>query len=190
MSHTDSAIALTQDDVARLIADRREFHRYPELAYNEQRTARVVAERLAEYGYKVETGVGGTGVVGLFAPQTGSDEAGNSSAASRNEFEKPGSLLYRADMDALPIEEENDVDYRSQNRGSMHACGQDAHVAIALAVAKKLAESRDKLSGRLKFVFQPAEEGGNGAGAMINDRVLESPDVTAAVGLHVWNNFS
>jgi len=125
----------------------------------------------------------------LFAPQTGSDEAGNSSAASRNEFEKPGSLLYRADMDALPIEEENDVDYRSQNRGSMHACGHDAHVAIGLAVAKKLAESRDKLSGRLKFVFQPAEEGGNGAGAMINDRVLESPDVTAAVGLHVWNNF-
>jgi len=97
-------------------------------------------------------------------------------------------LLYRADMDALPIYEENEVDYRSQNPGVMHACGHDAHVAIALAVARQLSSERDVLAGGLKFAFQPAEEGGNGALAMIEDGVLDSPQVSAAVGLHVWNN--
>jgi amidohydrolase len=92
-------------------------------------------------------------------------------------------------MDALPVREENTVAYRSQNDGIMHACGHDAHIAIALAVAKRMAEERDEFRGHLKFAFQPAEEGGNGALAMIEDGVLALPDVAAAIGLHVWNNF-
>src|SRR5690349_9573131 len=92
-------------------------------------------------------------------------------------------------MDALPVHEENDVAYRSQNEGVMHACGHDAHVAIALAVAARIERERDQFRGHLKFAFQPAEEGGNGATAMIEDGVLASPAVTAAIGLHVWNNF-
>jgi amidohydrolase len=91
-------------------------------------------------------------------------------------------------MDALPVQEENDVDYRSQSDGVMHACGHDAHVAIGLAVAKQMQSAGDELCGHLKFAFQPAEEGGNGAVAMIEEGVLEDPKVTAAVGLHVWNN--
>ncbi len=172
--------SLAQYDIEQLINDRRDFHRQPELAYNEQLTARRIAERLAKLGYEIKDGVGRTGVVGVLKgakPALGAD----SEAA-------PRALLYRADMDALPVQEENDVEYRSQNDGVMHACGHDAHVAIALGVAKQMAAARDKLSGHLKFAFQPAEEGGNGAVAMIEDGVLDDPKVTAAIGLHVWNN--
>jgi len=165
---------LAAADIEQVIRDRREFHAHPELAYNEQRTASIVAERLAEYGYHVTRDVGRTGVVGLLESDA-TDEA--------------RTLLYRADMDALPVQEENQVAYRSQHNGVMHACGHDAHVAIALGVAKQMANERERLRGHLKFAFQPAEEGGNGAVAMIEDGVLESPHVTAAVGLHVWNNF-
>jgi amidohydrolase len=165
--------SLSPADVEQLISDRRNFHRHPELGYNEQLTSHTVAERLTRYGYEVKTGVGGTGVVGLLAKSVGSPVR---------------TLLYRADMDALPVQEENQIDYRSQNDGVMHACGHDAHVAIALAVAKQMITERDSLPGNIKFAFQPAEEGGNGAIAMISDGVLEDPRVTAAVGLHVWNN--
>jgi amidohydrolase len=171
-SHSFST-RLAPADVEQLILDRRTFHKHPELGYNEQLTARAVAERLNQYGYEVKTGVGGTGVVGLLGKSNGSQGR---------------TLLYRADMDALPVQEENDTDYRSQNDGVMHACGHDAHVAIGLAVAKQLIAERDSLPGNVKFAFQPAEEGGNGAVAMIDDGVLEDPQVTAAVGLHVWNN--
>lgn len=163
---------LTDSEVEQLINDRRDFHRHPELGYKEFRTARIVADRLAADGYEVKTGIGGTGVIGLIE---------NSDVANRT-------LLYRADMDCLPIVEETSADYRSQIEGAMHACGHDAHVAIGLAVAKRMAEERDSIKGNLKFAFQPAEEGGNGAVAMIEDGVLTSPDVSAAVGLHVWNN--
>jgi amidohydrolase len=91
-------------------------------------------------------------------------------------------------MDGLPIREETEVEYRSQNEGVMHACGHDAHMAIGLAVARRLAGEKDRLRGSVKFAFQPAEEGGNGAVAMIGDGVLQSPTVSAALGLHVWNN--
>ncbi|MCI0485962.1 MAG: amidohydrolase [Blastocatellia bacterium] len=167
---SENANQLSQSEIERLIADRRDFHRHPELRYSERRTAGIVAERLASHGYEVETEVGRTGVVGLLGRAEGR------------------TLLYRADMDALPIQEENQVDYRSQTDGVMHACGHDAHIAIGLAVAKRLSEEREALGGNIKFAFQPAEEGGNGALAMIEDGVLESPKVTAAVGLHVWNN--
>lgn len=157
------------DLLEQLIADRRDFHRHPELAYSEHRTARIIAERLSQYGYEVRTGVGQTGVIGLLR------------------FDEPGrTLLYRADMDALPIEEQNEVDYRSQNPGAMHACGHDAHLAIALGVAKLIADDRAGLRGNLKLAFQPAEEAGGGALAMIRDGALDG--VSAAVGLHIWND--
>ena len=173
MTKNAQPAALTAADIEQLIRDRREFHAHPELAYNEQRTASLVAERLAQYGYQVTRDVGRTGVVGLLESDAG-DEA--------------RTLLYRADMAALPVQEENEVAYRSQHDGMMHACGHDAHVAIALGVAKQMAQERGQLRGHLKFAFQPAEEGGNGALAMIEDGVLESPNVSAAIGLHVWNN--
>jgi amidohydrolase len=189
--------SLDQSDMEQLVRDRRDFHRHPELGYNEQLTARTVADRLADYGYDVRRGVGQTGVVGLLggakqAPgadsgPTAAGGAGGPAAAEANR-QAERALLYRADMDALPVQEENDVEYRSQSDGVMHACGHDAHVAIALAVAKQMAPAREEMRGHLKFAFQPAEEGGNGAVAMINEGVLEDPQVTAAVGLHVWNN--
>ncbi|MEK6325364.1 MAG: amidohydrolase [Acidobacteriota bacterium] len=172
--------SLTEAEIEELTSDRRVFHAHPELAYNEHRTSNTVSERLAGYGYKVTSGVGRTGVVGLLESLK---QCSGSSAKSATP-----TLLYRADMDALPIREENDVDYRSQNDGVMHACGHDAHVAIGLAVARQIAAEREKLRGNLKFAFQPAEEGGNGALAMIEDGVLEQPKVNAAFGLHVWNN--
>ena len=165
-------LKLDPGEIDQLIADRRDIHRHPELAYAENRTAEIVAGRLTGYGFDVKRAVGRTGVVGLLK---------RSDADGRT-------LLYRADMDALPIEEENDVDYKSQNAGVMHACGHDAHVAIGLGVARRIAAERDRTMGNIKFAFQPAEEGGNGAVAMIDDLVLDSPAVTGIVGLHMWNN--
>lgn len=154
-----------------LVAIRRDLHMHPELGFQEIRTARIVAEQLGELGYEVVSGVGKTGVVGLL--QGG----------------QPGerTVLLRFDMDALPIEEENDVPYRSQTPGVMHACGHDAHVAIGLGVAKVLASYREDLSGTVKLMFQPAEEGMGGAMAMINDGVLDriGPPADRALALHV-----
>src|SRR5690606_25492522 len=96
--------------------------------------------------------------------------------------------LLRADMDALPIEEENDVPYRSKNPGVMHACGHDAHTAILLGVATVLAGMRDEIAGNVKFAFQPAEEVVGGAKPMIEEGVMEDPPVDACFGLHVWQN--
>ena len=175
------ASSLAPSDIERLIRDRRDFHAHPELGYNEQRTAAAIAERLEGLSYEVTRNVGRTGVVGLLE--------GLKQAPGADSGADTRTLLYRADMDALPVQEENDVDYRSQNDGVMHACGHDAHVAIALGVAAQMARERDQLRGHLKFAFQPAEEGGNGARAMIEDGVLESPKVSATIGLHVWNNF-
>jgi amidohydrolase len=181
--------SLTLADLEQLTTDRRNFHQHPELKYKEHLTARVVAERLGQYGYGVRTGVGRTGVVGLLQDTKQASAAGLEAAPSGGDLDRSvRTLLYRADMDALPISEENDVEYRSQNDGVMHACGHDAHVAIALAVARQIAAERDQLNGNLKLAFQPAEEGGKGALAMIDDGVLENPIVDAAVGLHVWNN--
>ncbi len=152
------------------IARRRDLHRHPELGFQEVRTAALVAEQLAQLGLEVQTGVGKTGVVGLL------------------EGRRDGpTVLVRADMDALPLQEENDIDYRSQTPNVMHACGHDAHTAIALAVAELLSEHTDRIAGRVKFVFQPAEEIGRGADAMIQDGVLTNPKPDIALGLHVWN---
>jgi amidohydrolase len=164
---------ISQAEYAELVATRRDLHAHPELSFQEHRTASLVAERLRALGYQVKTGVGKTGVVGVMH---GTAPAGN--RADR-------AVLLRADMDALPIQEANQVAYRSTTPGVMHACGHDAHVAIALAVARRLAAARAAWHGTVKFAFQPAEENGNGAEAMIADGVLEAPAVDAAFGLHV-----
>jgi amidohydrolase len=143
---------------------------HPELGFQETRTAGVVARHLQEWGYQVRTGVGKTGVVG---------DIGSG---------KP-MVAIRADMDALPIQEANDVPYKSQNDGVMHACGHDAHTAIALGTAKLL--SQEDFSGTIRFLFQPAEEmeddeGLSGAPRMIEDGALEGVDY--AIALHVAAN--
>lgn len=155
-------------DLERLVTDRRTLHAHPELAYEELRTAAYVQDRLQHLGYEVRPGVGKTGVLGW---RTGG-------RADRG-------VLLRADMDALPIREQNDVPYRSTVDGVMHACGHDGHVAVGLAVAERL--SSVPLAGTLKFAFQPAEEGRMGAQAMINDGALHNPPVTAAFGMHLWS---
>lgn len=153
-------------DEASLVRDRRDLHQHPELGFQETRTATLAAERLAGLGYDVHTGVGRTGVLGVKG--TGGR-----------------CLLLRADMDALPVEEANDVPYRSRHAGRMHACGHDGHVAIGLETARRLAAVT--LPGTVKVAFQPAEELSGGATAMIDAGVLSSPAVDAALGIHLWN---
>ena len=154
-----------------LIARRRDFHQHPELAFEEHRTAGIVADELNDLGLEVQTGIGVTGVVGIL----------------EGAADGP-TVLYRADMDALPILEENETDYVSQRSGVMHACGHDGHTAIALGIAKVLSNHRDSLSGRVKFVFQPAEERGSGAESMIADGALDSPAPDYCLGIHLWND--
>jgi amidohydrolase len=149
---------------------RRDFHAHPELGFQEMRTAGIVAKELTALGLEVHTGVGGTGVVALL------------------EGAKPGPVvLVRADMDALLIREETGASYASQNPGVMHACGHDGHTAVLLTVAKLLNAHRNELTGTVKFMFQPAEEGMGGAEKMIEEGVLENPKVDVALALHVWN---
>ena len=150
---------------------RRQFHQYPELGFKEQLTAEFVARKLQEWQIPHQTGVAKTGIVATIV--------------SNN----PGKVLgIRADMDALPIKEENEVSYRSRHDGVMHACGHDGHTAIALGIAYYLAHNLDKWSGTVKIIFQPAEEGPGGAKPMIEEGVLSNPDVDAIIGLHLWNN--
>ncbi len=149
-----------------LVATRRDLHAHPELGFQETRTSLLVAERLEALGYGVRPNVARTGVVGV---------KGNGGRC----------VLLRADMDALPVEEANDVPYRSKHPGKMHACGHDGHVAIGLEVARRLAAV--VLPGTVKLAFQPAEELSGGAGAMIEEGVLEQPAVEAAFGIHLWN---
>ena len=157
----------TQELSSQMITWRRDFHMHPELGFQEVRTAAKVAEFLESWGYQVRTGVGKTGVVA---------ELGRG---------KP-IIAIRADMDALPIQEANEVPYKSKNESVMHACGHDAHMAIALGTAKVLAQ--EEFSGTLRFLFQPAEElededGLSGAPRMIEDGAIE--DVDYALALHV-----
>ena len=154
-----------------LVHYRRDFHRYPELGFQETRTAGIVAESLSSMGLKVQAGIGKTGVIGLL------------------EGLRDGpTVLLRFDMDALPVEEENEVDYASQTTGLMHACGHDGHMAVGLGVARVLAGYRNQIAGKVKFLFQPAEEGLGGALAVMADRALENPKPDVAMALHLWNN--
>lgn len=150
---------------------RRDFHRHPELGFQEVRTAGIVARELTELGLEVSTGVGKTGVVATL--EGGSQEQ---------------VVLVRFDMDALPIQEETNAEYASQTPGVMHACGHDGHTAIGLAVARMLEARKAELNGTIKFVFQPAEEGLGGAEAMVADGVLENPRPDLSLSLHLWND--
>lgn len=156
---------------SQLVEWRRDFHQHPELAFEEFRTAGIVAEHLHQLGMEVQAGVGKTGVVGVL----------------EGAAEGP-TVLVRADMDALPIHEANDAEYQSQTPGKMHACGHDGHTAIAMAVARLFADQRDRLKGRIKFVFQPAEEVAGGAPAMIQDGATRDPKPDVTLGLHLWND--
>jgi amidohydrolase len=154
-----------------MIERRRDFHRHPELGFQEIRTSGIVAQELTRIGLEVQTGVGKTGVVGLL------------------EGDQPGpTILMRFDMDALPIVEANATDYVSETSGVMHACGHDGHTTMGLAVAKLLMPLRKQMAGTLKFVFQPAEEGLGGAQAMVDDGVLSDPAPERSLSLHLWNN--
>lgn len=152
-----------------IVAWRRDIHAHPELGFQEHRTARLVADVLQAMGLRVETGVGITGVVGHLG-------------------EGRPAVGIRADMDALPLQEADDVPYASQIPGVMHACGHDAHVGILLGVARLLSETRDRPAGEIRFLFQPCEEtwddeGKSGARRMIEDGALEGLD--AVIALHV-----
>lgn len=161
---------LTDAELQELVEVRRDLHQHPETAFEEVRTSGIVAEKLRAMGLKVRTGVGKTGVMTTIAGG------------------RPGkTVLLRADMDALPIHEENDVPYRSKTDGKMHACGHDCHTSILLAVTKQLLATAPGLPGNVRLCFQPAEERGGGALAMIADGALE-PRPDAAFGLHVWQD--
>jgi len=163
----------SQQDVLEMTATRRDFHAHPETAFHEMRTAGIVAKRLESFGLEPRTGIGRTGVMATIRGG------------------KPGkTVLLRADMDALPIEEENDTPYRSKSPGRMHACGHDCHTSILLAIAKRLVADQKSLAGTVVLCFQPAEELGGpkgGAEAMIQDGAL-TPKTDAAFGLHVWQD--
>jgi amidohydrolase len=162
------AVEARQND---LVEMRRDFHRHPELAFEESRTAGIIAERLQSSGLEVSTGIAKTGVVGMLRGG------------------KPGkTIMVRADIDALPIIEEESApsEYRSQTQGKMHACGHDGHTAIGITMASLLAERRNELAGNIKFLFQPAEEIVGGAKPMIDEGVMQGID--AVVGLHLSSN--
>src|SRR5215467_8436606 len=153
-----------------IIKTRREIHAHPELAYHEEATAKLVADRLKAMGIEVKTKVGGTGVLGtLKGKGTGKVVA------------------LRADMDALPLDEMAEVSFKSNVKGVMHACGHDTHVAMLLGTARLLANHKNELEGTVKFLFQPAEEHGGRGGAkpMIEAGVMKNPKVDYVFGLHI-----
>ena len=156
-----------------LIATRRDLHRHPETAFQEQRTSQLVASRLESLGYRVQRGIAETGVVGLL------------------EGDEPGTtLMIRVDMDALPIQEPENRPYSSLSSGVMHACGHDGHTAVGLAVADILSRHRGSIIGQVKLVFQPAEEIMAGAKRMLDEGVLKNPRVDRVLNLHMWPSLS
>ncbi|MCL4855482.1 MAG: amidohydrolase, partial [Bryobacteraceae bacterium] len=164
------AVASLQDS---LVAQRRDFHMHPELSNREERTSKVIQEKLKALGFDdIRTGVSRHGIVALL-------KGG-----------KPGPVVaIRADMDALPIEETLDVPYKSQNKGVKHACGHDVHMTVALGTAEVLSKIRNEVAGSVKFIFQPAEEGApegedSGAVRMIREGALENPKPKAIFALH------
>ncbi|MBW4560475.1 MAG: amidohydrolase [Mojavia pulchra JT2-VF2] len=156
-----------------LVEWRRRLHQQPELGFQEKLTAELISQKLQEWGIEHQTGIAQTGIVAIIkGNKLGSEKV----------------LAIRADMDALPIQELNQVPYCSQHDGVMHACGHDGHTAIALGTAYYLSQHREDFGGTVKIIFQPAEEGPGGAKPMIEAGVLKNPDVDAIIGLHLWNN--
>jgi len=152
-----------------VIEYRRHFHMYPELGYEEEKTSEFVIKELKQLGIDVKTKVAKYGIIGLIKGTAGEGKT----------------IGIRADMDALPIQEENDVPYKSKHEGIMHACGHDAHTAILLGVAKILVKMKDKIKGNVKLLFQPAEEGLGGAKPMVEEGALKDPEVSAVIALHM-----
>jgi amidohydrolase len=152
-----------------MVALRRDFHRHPELSFQEKRTSEIIAERLTKAGLEVQTGIAGqTGVVGILR----GDQPGKT-------------IAWRADIDALPLTELLAAPFTSGTKGVMHACGHDGHTAIAITAAEILAARRAELPGTVVFIFQPAEELLSGAKPMIEAGVLENPRVDEIYGLHL-----
>ena len=174
ISNFDALKAEIDERIPDLVAMRRDLHEHPELAFEEVRTSSIVAQRLQALGLEVQTNIAKTGVVGLLR--------GNASTLDTK------TLAIRADMDALPIHELNEIDYRSTIDGKMHACGHDGHTSILLTVADILSKRRAELNGNVKFVFQPAEEVIGGAAPMITDGAMEGVD--NIIGLHLISNYS
>ena len=160
------------DEVAKrldaMVALRRDFHRHPELSFQESRTSQIIAERLTKAGLEVRTGIAKTGVVGVLRG------------------DKPGkTIAWRADIDALPLTEILEAPFTSGTPGVMHACGHDGHTAIAITAAEILSARRAELPGTVVFIFQPAEELLSGAKPMIEAGVLDNPRVDEIYGLHL-----
>lgn len=162
--------------IAELAAIRRDIHAHPELAFNEQRTADIVARELQNYGLEVHRGLAKTGVVGVLRKNESTDSANKRA------------IGLRADMDALPLLEKNEFAHRSTHTGKMHACGHDGHTAMLLGAARYLAKHRDALdfSGTVYFIFQPAEEAEGGAAVMIEEGLFKQFPMDAVFGLHNW----
>ena len=160
-----------QKNLTELIRIRRHFHENPELGFEEVQTSAHIADILEGLGLEVRRNVAKTGVVALLKGA------------------KPGkTVAIRADIDALPVQESNDVPYKSKTPGKMHACGHDVHITAAIGAAMLLAEHRQSIAGNVKFIFQPAEETPGGAQPMIDAGVLENPKVDAIIGGHVWGS--
>lgn len=166
--YTEEIKKTSSSIINEIVSIRRDIHQNPELGFHEHRTSSIVSGFLKNIGFKVYTNIAKTGVVGIL------------------EGSSPGkTIAIRADMDALPITEENDIDFASRNKNIMHACGHDAHTAIALGAAKILSGMKDKISGNVKFIFQPAEESLGGAELMIEEGALDNPETDAIIALHV-----
>jgi amidohydrolase len=167
---TIEPIVISTGSAAEIAAIRRDIHAHPELCFEEVRTADVVANKLTEWGITIHRGMGTTGVVGIIEGTTN----------------KSGKAIgLRADMDALPMQENNHFEHTSKHAGKMHACGHDGHTAMLLGAAQHLAKTRD-FDGTVYVIFQPAEEGGGGAREMINDGLFTKFPMEAVFGMHNW----
>lgn len=168
MNETWRINEIVEDIFPELVEIRRKIHQYPEIAYNEKRTSQLIFEYLQKIGIEAEAGIAKTGAKGLIK--------GN---------EKRITVGLRADMDALPVNEQNECDYKSKIPGMMHACGHDVHVTCLLGAAYVLSKLKDRLNGNIRLIFQPAEEGVGGAMQMIKEGILDNPRVAACAALHV-----
>jgi len=166
MTQAEAALARIRDYHVELTDIRRDIHAHPEVGFEEFRTADLVAAKLAAWGIEVHRGIGGTGVVGVLRNGNGQESIG-----------------LRADMDALPMSEANEIPWRSTNPGKMHACGHDGHTTMLLGAARYLAETKN-FAGTVNFIFQPAEEGIGGALAMLKDGLFERFPCDRVYGMH------
>ncbi|MCB2148182.1 MAG: amidohydrolase [Deltaproteobacteria bacterium] len=165
----DDIKSLINKHSEKIVQVRRDLHRIPEPAYTESKTAAYVADYLSQLGLAVKTGIARFGVVGA---RTFSDSG--------------KTLMLRSELDALPVSEETGLPFASTHEGAMHACGHDGHMAMVLGAATVLSELADPLSGRINFVFQPAEEGPGGAKPMIEEGIMDNPRVDYSLGCHLW----